>query len=208
MQAEQRAILKKFALNAGVWLGLALGAHILTTTFLESPVEFLVPGILLLGGLQIGLLDRTELPVVGGTKLKRAIALFMIATAVWLWLPPSPEAQLPWQPYSEELLAAARQGGRKAMIDFSATWCPPCQDMEHRVFTRRKVVNVARDFMVLKMDMTDRDSTTNQAVAEKFQVEGLPTVVFLGPDGKERTELRLVGYEEAGRFVRRLAAVK
>ena len=69
-------------------------------------------------------------------------------------------------------------------------------------------MDAARDFLVLKMDLTDQDSPTNQAMAQKFQVEVLPTVVFLGPDGKERTELRLVGYEDAGRFARRLAAVK
>lgn len=61
---------------------------------------------------------------------------------------------------------------------------------------------------MLRVDLTDQASKPAQVMAAKFEVTVLPTVVFLGPDGKERTELRLVGFEEAGLFARRLAAAK
>ena len=59
-----------------------------------------------------------------------------------------------------------------------------------------------------KADLTDTHSPLAQRLAEQYKIEPLLTVVFLGADGKERVELRLVGYEGPDQFVRRLHAVK
>jgi len=40
--------------------------------------------------------------------------------------------------------------------------------------------------------------------AEVEEIQGVPTVVFLDETGQERRELRLVGFEEAADFLKRL----
>ena len=55
----------------------------------------------------------------------------------------------------------------------------------------------------LRADLTQL-TPTNIALAEKFSIEAFPTIVFIGSDGKERLNLRLVGYENARFFTERL----
>ena len=62
--------------------------------------------------------------------------------------------------------------------------------------------------MALKADLTDTNSPLALQLSEKYQVDALPLVVFIGPDGKERPKLRLLGFEGSDQFVRRLQAMK
>ena len=41
-------------------------------------------------------------------------------------------------------------------------------------------------------------------LAQKFAILGVPTVIFLDAAGQERKDLRLVGFEEADAFLKRL----
>ena len=185
----------------------ALAVHFLTTIFLGGPPDYAVPGILVLGALQIGLLDRTALPAGGGQMLKRGIALLMAAFAVWIGTNPGLEEKIPWQSYSDEVLAAARKGGRPVMIDFTSRNCAPCLEMERKVFTNRRVANAARDFLALRADLTDGGAAA-QVLAGKFSIEAFPTIVFIDADGKEHSNLRLVGYENATFFAERVESAR
>jgi thiol:disulfide interchange protein DsbD len=198
---------QKFALKVAAWILAALAVHFLTTIFLGGPPDYVVPGILALGALQIGLLDHTPLPADGGRTLKRGVGLLMLAFAFWIQINPGLEEKIPWQSYSDEALAAARKGGRPVMIDFTSRTCRPCFEMERKVFTNRRVADAAKDFLALRADLT-AGSAAAQALAEKFGIEAFPTIVFISADGKERTNLRLVGYENATFFAERVESAR
>jgi thiol:disulfide interchange protein DsbD len=53
--------------------------------------------------------------------------------------------------------------------------------------------------------MTKIASPESVALSEKFGILGVPTIVFLDASGKERQDLRLVGFENADRFLERLS---
>ena len=196
-----------FVLKVAAWIGAALAVHFGAVIFLGGPLEYVVPGILGLGALHIGLLDRTPLPVSDGKMLKRGLALLLITFAIWLGANPGAEEKISWISYSAEAVEAGRQGGRPVMIDFTSRTCAPCREMERKVFTHRRVGEAAAPFLALRADLTV-DNAVNQKLAEKFRIEAFPTVVFLGTNGVERVNLRLVGYEDALRFAQRMESAR
>jgi len=208
MQQQSAQAWKQFASKVAGWLLAAGLAWLYPWVFLDEPIDYLLPGILLAAGLHLGFLEPTRLPMARAGLLKKGIGAVLIAASVWSAIPGPPEAQMPWRPYSEEALAEARAAGKPVLIDFYAAWCPLCRGLERKVFSRKKVVEAAQGFVAVKADLTDTHSPRAQRLAEQYQIEQLPVVVFLGHDGKERLELRLLSCEGPDQFVRRLHEVK
>lgn len=199
---------KQFALKITAWLAVAGVIHFLTSTLLGRVPDYLVPGILVLGALHIGLLDRTPLPGGDGKMLKRGLGLLMITFALWIANGAGAPSKIPWQVYSDELLVMARQTGRPVMIDFTSRNCPPCAAMERQVFTHRRVEAAAGNFLALRADLTDERPTAAQALLARFGIHSYPTIVFLDAAGKERRNLRLIGFENATFFAERIESAR
>lgn len=106
-----------------------------------------------------------------------------------------------WTPYTEQAAAAAVSNGQAAVIDFYADWCVPCHDMERTTYADPRVAAGLEPYVRLKADLTDMRSAENEALIEKFNLEGLPAVVFLDPQGKEIEEARIFGYASAREFL-------
>jgi len=52
-----------------------------------------------------------------------------------------------WQPYSDRLLRTAKQEQKPVIIDFFATWCTPCRELEEITFHHPEVVQLAAIFL-------------------------------------------------------------
>lgn len=109
-----------------------------------------------------------------------------------------------WQPYSEEKLLAAARDGKPVFIDFFTDWCIACKEMDKLTFTDPAVIAVSRDFVMLRSNLTTDTDPVIKGLYKRFAVRGVPTYVFIGPDGKEIQNVRLVGFEKKRDFVPRL----
>ena len=102
-------------------------------------------------------------------------------------------------------VAEARARGHGVVVDFSADWCTSCKEMERYTFTDPAVKSALAGSTLLRADVTANDSD-DQALLKHFGIIGPPTIAFYGPDGRERTEYRVVGYLKAEDFAARARA--
>ncbi|XGC80297.1 protein-disulfide reductase DsbD family protein [Bdellovibrio bacteriovorus] len=108
-----------------------------------------------------------------------------------------------WQPYSDEALEQAAKDGKPVIIDFWADWCAACHELEQQTFTDMRVRAMGNKFVFLKFDAT-KDSEQLKALKKKYNIQGLPTVVFINPNGVWIDALTLTQFEKPEDFVRRM----
>lgn len=97
------------------------------------------------------------------------------------------------------LLARAKADGRPVMIDFFAEWCEACKELDRDVYVQPSVIGASKQFVNIKLDATDEEKVS--AILSRYEVLGLPTVMFFDPAGNEQKDLRIIGYVPAESFL-------
>ena len=93
---------------------------------------------------------------------------------------------------------------RPVMLDFYADWCVSCKEMERYTFADPAVRAKMTNFTLLKADVT-ANTAEDKALLARFGLYGPPGIIFFAPDGKEIAGQRVVGFQEAGVFIKQLA---
>ena len=108
----------------------------------------------------------------------------------------------------QELDAALTSSeGKTVMLDFYADWCVSCKEMERFTFSDERVRAKLGTMRLLQVDVT-ANSAADQALLARFGLFGPPGIVFFGPGGKEVPRTRVIGYQNADKFLESLAAVE
>ena len=192
------------------WILVGMAAYFIQPLLPDTLKVFLLAAVALAAALHLGWIDRTQAEFRGFEWLKTgaAIAGLIIATVlIGSWVMRGPGMAL--QPYSEPLLAEARRLNKPVIIDFYADWCAPCRELDEVTFRDPEIVKQAkRDFIMIKIDLTQKGNPVHERLLDQYGVKGVPTVVFLDHQGKERRDLRLVDYLPADQFLIRMAEVK
>ena len=105
-----------------------------------------------------------------------------------------------------ELEQKVMAAGRPVMLDFYADWCVSCKEMEKFTFADAQVQAKLAGFTLLTADVT-ANSDDDKALLARFGLFGPPGILFFDTSGREIKTIRVVGYQDAGRFLQTLAQV-
>jgi thiol:disulfide interchange protein DsbD len=198
--------------RSGVWMVwvkkafgvLLIGVALFYLSLVVRPdwAPWIPPVVLIVGGIYLGFLERSVRLSPGFTRFQRVAGVAAVAAGIWLVVVP-PAKAITWKPYSPGLVAQAQKEGRPIVLDFSADWCIPCHELERSTFTHPQVAGLLERFVALKVDLTSDLSPEILALRERYQVEGVPTVLFLAPDGSEVPNTRVVGFLPPSEFANR-----
>lgn len=111
-----------------------------------------------------------------------------------------------WQTYSDEALSLALQNKKPVLIDFWADWCGACLELEKNTFHHPLFLSAAADFVLLKFDATN-DSEKLRELKKKYEIVGLPTLIFYDKTGTYRKDLTITEFVEAPVFVEKLKQI-
>ncbi|MBI5529273.1 MAG: thioredoxin family protein [Deltaproteobacteria bacterium] len=143
-------------------------------------------------------------------KLRKAVASFLVGAGLFGLVAAATGGKLPspeWVGSESEGLAAARQDGKPAILDFYADWCAACKELDHKTWSDARVIEESKRFVMIKIDATSGDDAVT-GLQEKYAVPGLPAVIFIEPGGKLRPDLRANGFIPADEMLRRMIIIR
>ncbi|MDO8683042.1 MAG: cytochrome c biogenesis protein CcdA [Armatimonadota bacterium] len=198
--------------QAGSWMatikslsGLALlgVAAYFAKFLLPGPMQrFAVPAFLLVAAVYLAMFEPSLRSLRSNRLARPSLGLAVGLIGLW-FMAPHTRPSVNWTPYTPSALEQALKSNRPIMIDFTAAWCIPCEEMEKKTFTDRKVIAGSRRFVRLRVDLT-KSSKPTDSLRKHYNVDGPPTVIFIGSGGQEIKDNRVIGFMPAGEFLKRM----
>lgn len=201
------------------WINKAFGALFLALALYYLNPLLSTAWMLLLSGVLALLLAaslKRSAKNISGQLLRLFVFLLLLGVgfsslvlSFQLWLSPAPEVQLAeadaygLRDYTAPQMEAALAQGTPVMIDFYADWCFACVEINNKVFTQPAVQERLSQMAAFKVDLT-RSPARFQEVMEQYNVQTLPTLIFIDSKGVWREDLTLRQFENAEQFAQRL----
>lgn len=109
-----------------------------------------------------------------------AVLLVLIGCAILIglsWMRRAHE-QVPWRTDYAAAERESRETGKPMLLDFTAEWCGPCQDMRRTTWSDPAVAQALKGYVPVTIDLD-----THADLATKFGVSAIPHLTILNAEG-------------------------
>jgi len=91
------------------------------------------------------------------------------------------------------------KSSKPVMVDFWATWCVSCKELDNITFKDSQVKSELAKYQLVKVDVT-KNTQDDKDLMKKFNLFGPPALIFYN-DGKEELNKRIIGYKNPKEFM-------
>ena len=165
----------------------------------NAPEFFAIAGGLIIVGLWLSKLNERFKGISRRMQFQKACGVLLTVFGAYMVVgglqqPAGPE--LEWVDNETAGLEIAKREDKLLMLDFYASWCAACNELDHKTYADPGVAAKLDNYVNVKLDFT-RNSETTKALTEKYQIPGLPVVIFMDAEGTILKRLTgFVGPEE------------
>lgn len=158
----------------------------------------------------VGISEGALLPKSGPwlNRVKYFFGVLLLAVAAWivspLLLSGKGDTKFVRVDSVAELDARLATPGKPVMLDFYADWCVSCKEMEAFTFGEPRVKAQLDRMLLLQVDVT-ANTAEHKALLRRFSLFGPPGIIFFDAQGREIKGLRVIGYQDAERFLKTLS---
>ena len=136
------------------WVLIGMAAHFIRPILPGQGGTILIALVALAAGLHLGWIDKSQANFRTFPLLKSCVGIAGLVLATFLVATMAMRGPgVTWKSYTEETLKEAQAMNKPVIIDFYATWCTPCRELEDVTFHHPDVVRLAeKDFTIVKVD--------------------------------------------------------
>jgi thiol:disulfide interchange protein DsbD len=116
-------------------------------------------------------------------------------------------AHIAWGDDYKAALILAKTQQRPLIVDFGASWCGACKELDQKTFSDPRVVREGGRFVPVRVDLSPgKDTKEKREILASYAQRGLPLVVLHKPTGE--VAARVTSFVEADEFLHMLRAVR
>jgi thiol:disulfide interchange protein DsbD len=167
---------------------------------LDRIVPFIVTTILIM----ILAMGSAFYLIKNGNKFGKIVAIvLMVASSYFLMqtmTAKEDKLQYTYVKTVEEFDKVVAHSAKPVMIDFWATWCVSCIELDNITFKDPVVREELKKYLLVKVDVT-KNTSDDKALMKKFNLFGPPALIFY-KDGEEQKSKRIIGFKNAEDFLK------
>jgi thiol:disulfide interchange protein DsbD len=103
----------------------------------------------------------------------------------------------------QQALTQAEQQNKPVLLDYYASWCVACKEMDLRTFSDPAVAKLMDKYALIRIDVS-KNSTEIQSLQQRYKVLAPPSIVFLDNKGTQLNNYNVTGFISSNQLISNL----